>query len=137
MNFNTTPTTTQPRQLQRNVRTIYEKMGISSDDILIGDRLMAQIRPPRAHFVVKKKETMNDNNNTKGKNTIVKVQMIFGYDESRLRREKAIKVMGTSEDEVELEHRERLSSLGVGGTHVVSAGEQKSRSCFFVGSVCC
>eukprot|EP00586_Coscinodiscus_wailesii_P006939 CAMPEP_0172492178 /NCGR_PEP_ID=MMETSP1066-20121228/23216_1 /TAXON_ID=671091 /ORGANISM="Coscinodiscus wailesii, Strain CCMP2513" /LENGTH=306 /DNA_ID=CAMNT_0013261641 /DNA_START=77 /DNA_END=997 /DNA_ORIENTATION=+ len=77
-----------------NRTKILKKMGVSEDDVLHAEILIAQIPPPSHH---------------------TKIEKVMGYDESRLKREKATKLMGTSEDEIETENAKEMASLGIAG----------------------
>jgi len=74
------------------------KMGVSEDDVKRAKHLFAQMIPLLP-----------------GDMTSNKPEQIFGYATPRLKREKALKILGTSEDEVELENSKNLGALGIGG----------------------
>ncbi len=82
--------------MPNNQSKCYEKLGIGLEDVKMAERLLNQIPP-----------CPSDSNN--------KVEQLMGYARPRLLREKAIRVLGTTETEVELENAKNLGSLGVGG----------------------
>ena len=82
--------------MTNNQSKCFEKLGVGVEDVKIAERLLNQIPP-----------CPSDPNN--------KVEKLLGYARIRLLREKAIRVLGTSETEVELENAKNLGSLGVGG----------------------
>lgn len=72
-----------------------QKLGVSEYDVKIAERLLSQI------------PSCSDPDS--------KEEQVLGYTLTRLCREKAIKVLGTTETEIELENAKNLGSLGVGG----------------------
>jgi hypothetical protein len=75
------------------------KLGVSEDDVATAERILSEIPPPpqiRLH-------------------TSSKVEILLGYSKSRLRREKALKVLGAKEEEVDQENAKALGSLGLSG----------------------
>lgn len=82
--------------MTNNQSKCFEKLGIGLEDVKMAERLLNQIPP-----------CPSDSNN--------KVEQLMGYATTRLLREKAIRVLGTTELEVELENAKNLGSLGVGG----------------------
>ena len=82
--------------MTNNQSKCFEKLGVGTEDVKMAERLLNQIPP-----------CPSDPNN--------KVEQLMGYARIRLLREKAIRVLGTSETEVELENAKNLGSLGVGG----------------------
>uniref|UniRef100_A0A7S4J961 Uncharacterized protein n=1 Tax=Odontella aurita TaxID=265563 RepID=A0A7S4J961_9STRA len=76
---------------------ILRKLGLSEDDVRISEMLLAQMPPAPAI----------------GEST--KAEWLLGYAEPRLRRQKALKILGVSEEELEVENSKNLGSLGVGG----------------------
>jgi hypothetical protein len=83
-------------QLQMTQSKGLQKLGVSENDVKIAERLLNQIQP-----------CPSDSDN--------KAEQVLGFACSRLYREKAIRVLGTSENEIELENAKNLGSLGVGG----------------------
>ena len=71
------------------------KLGVSEDDVHLATRLLAQIPACPA-----------DPN---------KAERILGYASSRLVRDKALRLLGTTEEEVDAENAKALGSLGVAG----------------------
>lgn len=71
-----------------------QKLGVSEDDVHLAERLMKQIPA-----------CPSDPN---------KAERIFGYAKSRLERQKAMRLLGATEEEVEVENAKNLGSLGVG-----------------------
>lgn len=82
--------------MANNQSKCFEKLGIGLEDVKIAERLLHQIPP-----------CPSDSSN--------KAEKLMGYATTRLLREKAIRVLGTTEHEVELENAKNLGSLGVGG----------------------
>jgi hypothetical protein len=78
-----------------NRRKGLRKLGVSEDDVQFAERLLKQIP-----------NCPNDPN---------KAERIFGYAQSRLARDKALRTLGTTEDEVEVENAKNLGALGIGG----------------------
>eukprot|EP00978_Attheya_sp_CCMP212_P028960 scaffold101295_cov58-Attheya_sp.AAC.6 len=73
---------------------VLSRLGVSEDDIRTGKILAAEI-PPLGPW-----------------ETLTKEEKLLGYTTSRLKREKALKILGVTEDEIEYENRKRLGSLG-------------------------
>lgn len=73
-----------------------EKLGVCENDVRIAERLLNQI------------QSSSDTSSSKP-------ERILGYTSSRLCREKALKLLGASEYEVELENCKNLGSLGQSG----------------------
>ena len=101
--------------MTNNQSKCFEKLGVGTEDVKMAERLLNQIPP-----------CPSDPNN--------KVEQLMGYARIRLLREKAIRVLGTSETEVELENAKNLGSLGVGGRRrswavVELDGLEKSEFC--------
>uniref|UniRef100_A0A6V2JTP0 Uncharacterized protein n=1 Tax=Ditylum brightwellii TaxID=49249 RepID=A0A6V2JTP0_9STRA len=89
-----------PEQLIPSTRAKgLKKIGVTEEDVKSSEKLFAQIPPA---------PDTKDGDSTKP-------ERILGYAEIRLRREKAIKILGTTEEEVEIENTKNLGSLGVGG----------------------
>eukprot|EP00978_Attheya_sp_CCMP212_P014919 scaffold38298_cov49-Attheya_sp.AAC.5 len=74
--------------------SILSRLGVSEDDIRTGEILSAEI-PPLGHW-----------------ESLTKDEKLLGYSKSRLKREKALKILGVTEDEIEVENRKRLGALG-------------------------
>ena len=70
-----------------------KKLGVSEDDVFLAERLLEQISSC----------------------SISKSERILGYAASRLNREKAIRLLGATEDEVAVEIPKVLGTLGVAG----------------------
>lgn len=69
------------------------KLGVSEEDVVIAEALLSQTPPvPRT-----------------------KAELLLGYSQLQLRRVKALKMLGISEEELEFGIRSDLSSLGFGG----------------------
>jgi len=75
------------------------KLGVSEEDVLTAERILAEIPPPPRINV----------------HTSSKVEVLLGYCNSRLRREKALKILGANEEEVDRENSKVLGSLGISG----------------------
>ena len=89
-----------PNQIQciRTRAKCLRKMGVSEEDVKRAELLFAQMIPMMP-----------------GDSDSSKAERIFGYTSNRLKREKAIKRLGTSEEEVEVENSKNLGALGIGG----------------------
>lgn len=74
-----------------------EKLGVCENDVRIAERLLNQIQ------------------SCSSSESSSKAERILGYTSSRLCREKALKLLGASEYEVELENCKNLGSLGQSG----------------------
>ncbi|KAL3803085.1 hypothetical protein ACHAWO_010651 [Cyclotella atomus] len=72
-----------------------QKLGVSEDDVRLAERLLRQIPT-----------CPNDPNKT---------ERILGYANSRLERQKALRLLGATEDEIEIENAKNLGSLGICG----------------------
>jgi hypothetical protein len=72
-----------------------QKLGVSEDDVILAERLLRQIP-----------SCPNDPN---------KSERILGYANSRLEREKALRLLGATEEEIEIENAKNLGSLGISG----------------------
>ncbi|KAL7483030.1 hypothetical protein ACHAW6_008676 [Cyclotella cf. meneghiniana] len=71
-----------------------QKLGVSEDDVRVAEGLIKQISA-----------FSHDPN---------KAERIFGFASSRLAREKALRMLGATEEDVELENAKNLGSLGIG-----------------------
>ena len=94
-------------KMTNNQSKCFQKLGVGTEDVKLAERLLNQIPP-----------CPSDPNN--------KVEQLMGYARMRLLREKALRVLGTSETEVELENAKNLGSLGVGGRRRSWCGGQKA-----------
>lgn len=75
------------------------KLGVSEDDVITAERILSEIPPPPQIRV----------------QSSSKVEILLGYSKSRLRREKALKILGANEDEIDQENSKALGSLGISG----------------------
>ena len=71
-----------------------QNLGVSEDDVHLAERLLKQI------------PVCSDPN---------KAERIFGYATSRLEREKALRLLGATEEEIEIENTKNLGALGIAG----------------------
>jgi hypothetical protein len=78
---------------------ILRKLGLTETDVQYSMKLFAEVNPSGSQCT------------SKG----VKIEQILGYSVNRLRRSKALRLMGVTEDEIELENSKNLGSLGNGG----------------------
>jgi len=100
MSFST-PNTTHTNTYNNNNKRAkgLRKLGVSEEDVRTAERILAEIPPPpRIHL-----------------QTSSKVEVILGYCKSRLKREKALKILGANEEEVDRENSKVLGSLGISG----------------------
>ena len=81
-----------PRLLNRSKGL--RKLGVDETDVHLAEKLLEQIKCP---------------------NDPKKAERILGYASERLAREKALRTLGTNEEEVQLENAKNLGSLGVAG----------------------
>eukprot|EP00956_Cyclotella_meneghiniana_P016509 scaffold26070_cov71-Cyclotella_meneghiniana.AAC.13 len=84
----------QGHQNKKRANVGLEKLGVSEDDVHLAERLLKQIPP-----------NPTDPN---------KAERILGYATSRLERHKAVRLLGASEQEIEVENAKNLGSLGAG-----------------------
>ncbi len=71
------------------------KLGVSEDDVIFAEKLLEQISS---------RSTKNN-----------KTERILGYASTRMKREKAIRLLGVTEDEVAVEIPKVLGTLGIAG----------------------
>jgi hypothetical protein len=81
------------RRPSLNRRNGLRKLGVSEDDVLLAEKLLEQISSC----------------------SISKSERILGYAAIRMKREKAIRLLGATEDEVAVEIPKVLGTLGVAG----------------------
>ncbi len=82
----------------RSIRnSALRKLGLTDDDIRCSETLFAQI----PHFQLD--------------GTLTKAEKTLGYCNIRLKREKALKFLGVTEEEIDLENSKGLGALGIGG----------------------
>lgn len=84
----------QERQNKKRANIGLEKLGVSEDDVHLAERLLKQITP-----------NPTDPN---------KAERILGYATTRLERHKAVRLLGATEQEIEVENAKNLGSLGAG-----------------------
>ncbi len=85
--------------MSRNPSIILKKLGLSEDDLKTS-QLLFQEMPPPPPFSCERGH---------------KVEVLLGYSVTRLKRSKALKVLGTSEEKIEEENSKNLGALGAGG----------------------
>ena len=90
------PNNMQHQRTKNNRSKGLEKLGVCENDVRIAERLLNQI------------QSCSSSDSSKA-------ERILGYTSSRLCREKALKLLGASEYEVELENSKNLGSLGQSG----------------------
>uniref|UniRef100_A0A7S2UEP3 Uncharacterized protein n=1 Tax=Attheya septentrionalis TaxID=420275 RepID=A0A7S2UEP3_9STRA len=83
-----------PGQKKHLSRCALRRLGVSEEDIRTGEILTAEI-PPLGPW-----------------KTLSKEEKLLGYTKSRLSREKALKILGVTEEEIENKNRKRLGALG-------------------------
>mmetsp|Transcript_13571 Transcript_13571/g.28768 ORF Transcript_13571/g.28768 Transcript_13571/m.28768 type:complete len:247 (-) Transcript_13571:318-1058(-) len=91
---NMTDTTTLP-PIQMNRSKGLEKLGVSEDDVKLAESILQHIP--------------NSSDDPE------KAERVLGYASSRLRRAKALRLLGASEEDLEIETAKVLGSLGVAG----------------------
>ena len=85
-----------------NRSSILKKLGLTEEDVRDSEKLLQQIPPPppprsRKYECCRKEE------------------QLLGYTVLRLSREKALKILGASEEDVDVENTKNLASLGRSG----------------------
>ncbi len=86
-----------------NRASILKKLGLTEEDVKDSEKLLRQIPPPPpAHA-------------TKYRYTCRKEERLLGYTLIRLSREKALRILGASEEDVDIENTKNLGSLGRSG----------------------
>ena len=88
---------------------ILRKLGLTELDVEYSIKLFSEVNPSNdrwsTHFY----------NCDQISKTEVKIEQLLGYSLNRLRRAKALRLMGVTEDDVDLENSKNLGSLGKGG----------------------
>ena len=87
----------------QNRNAVLRKLGLTEDDIRHSEILFRQMPPPpppQPHDRIAQ---------------CLKEETILGYSTLRLKREKALKVLGASEEDVDIENSKNLGSLGIAG----------------------
>lgn len=79
---------------------ILRKLGLTEEDVRDSQKLFSQIPPPPL---------------LQGKSHCSKEERLLGYTKLRLRRAKALRVLGASEEDVDIENTKTLGALGIGG----------------------
>ena len=78
---------------------VLKRLGLSEEDVRVSEKLISQIPPAPCSL-----PTVN-----------TKAERILGYTETRLKRAKALRFLGATEDDVELENAKNLGALGLAG----------------------
>jgi hypothetical protein len=86
---------------------ILKKLGLNEFDLEYSMRLFAEVDPStrRTNHHFSSHNTRNEE----------KIEKIMGYSINRLRRAKALRLMGVTEEEIDLENSKNLGALGTGG----------------------
>ena len=84
----------------QNRNSILRKLGITEDDVKDSEMLFRQMPPPPPPYHIE---------------DCLKEELILGYKTLRLKREKALRVLGVSEEDVDIENSKNLGSLGRAG----------------------
>jgi hypothetical protein len=79
--------------------SILRKLGLTEEDVRDSEKLFQQMPPPPPQ----------------SPKTCLKEERLLGYTMLRLKRSKALRVLGTSEEEVDIENTKNLGSLGRSG----------------------
>lgn len=85
----------------QNRNSVLRKFGLTEDDVRHSEILFRQMPPPPppdSHIA-----------------QCLKEETILGYTTLRLKREKALRVLGASEEDVNIENSKNLGSLGLAG----------------------
>ncbi len=101
--------------MPKNPSIILKKLGLTEDDLKTS-QLLFQEMPPPPPFSCERGH---------------KVEVLLGYSAQRLRRSKALKVLGTSEEKIEEENSKNLGALGTGGrrrSFIVEEAESETES---------
>lgn len=108
--------------MPKNPSIILKKLGLSEDDLKTS-QLLFQEMPPPPPFTCEHGH---------------KVEVLLGYSAQRLRRSKALKVLGTSEEKIEEENSKNLGALGTGGrrrSFILEEAESETESDHSVHSI--
>ena len=95
-----------------------KKLGLTEEDVHLSKKLFSEISSSLA--TSSKKTACNS-----------KAERLLGYNETRLKRAKALRLLGATEDDVELECAKNLGSLGQGArrrSFVVEMDKNQSNS---------
>ena len=79
-----------------------KKLGLTEEDVHFSKKLFSEISSACS-------------NGTTSTTACSKAERLLGYTETRLKRAKALKLLGATEDDIEVECQKNLGSLGHGG----------------------
>jgi hypothetical protein len=80
-----------------------KKLGLTEEDVHFSKKLFSEISSAAC------------SNGTTSPTACSKAERLLGYTETRLKRAKALKLLGATEDDIEVECQKNLGSLGHGG----------------------
>ena len=80
-----------------------KKLGLTEEDVHFSKKLFSEI------------SSACSNGTTTSTTACSKAERLLGYTETRLKRAKALKLLGATEDDIEVECQKNLGSLGHGG----------------------
>lgn len=83
-----------------NRESILRKFGLTEDDVRDSEKLFKQMPPPPP---------------PKNMSCCSKEERLLGYTMMRIKREKALRVLGASEEDVDIENSKNLGALGQNG----------------------
>ncbi len=88
------------------------QLGVTEDDLVIAGKIMSQAPPPPT------------------RRASTKAELVLGYDKERLNRERALKRLGVSEEQLDVENSKNLGALGLDGRKrsFASGGVRPARS---------
>lgn len=78
---------------------VLKRLGLSEEDVRVSEKLISQIPPAPCSLPT----------------VYTKAERILGYTETRLKRAKALRFLGATEDDVELENAKKFRGSGTGG----------------------
>ena len=92
----------EPQTMMQTSRArALKKLGLSEEDVHLSKKLFSEI-------------SSSATASTKTPCNSTKAERLLGYNETRLKRAKALRLLGATEDDVELECAKNLGSLGQG-----------------------
>lgn len=108
-----------------NRSSILKKLGLTEEDVIDSERLLRQIPPPPPSHSSAKYEYCT------------KAERLLGYTLLRLSREKALRVLGASEEDVDIENSKTLGSLGRSGRRRSFVVRNEKANGVYAGQISC
>ncbi len=94
----------------KNRESILKKLGLTEEDVRDSEKLLRQIPPPPPPHLLSTSSSIK-----RQYGYCTKAECVLGYTLLRLSREKALRVLGASEEEIDIENAKTLGSLGRSG----------------------